>query len=144
MTPTDTFDMRHSTAFYRGISFARLELNRDIKFKRVVTLSYLPVDPLAPYVRANQMILVDTRTGLRRIARLVDINLDKGHLLTPAYDAYRRERNIKGSYLDIYIDEFKRLQGVDEEGGITEEMIKSYLEHHFEPRPNDEFRMEGE
>ena len=29
-------------------------------------------------------------------------------------------------------------------GQMTEEMIKSYLEHHFEPRPNDEFKMEGE
>lgn len=29
-------------------------------------------------------------------------------------------------------------------GAITEEMTKSYLEHHFEPRPNDGFRMEGE
>ena len=29
-------------------------------------------------------------------------------------------------------------------GQMTEEMIKSYLEHHFEPRPNDDFRMEGE
>ena len=29
-------------------------------------------------------------------------------------------------------------------GQMTEEMIKAYLEHHFEPRPNDDFRMEGE
>ena len=29
-------------------------------------------------------------------------------------------------------------------GQMTEEMITSYLEHHFEPRPNDDFRMEGE
>ena len=29
-------------------------------------------------------------------------------------------------------------------GQMMEEMIKSYLEHHFEPRPNDDFRMEGE
>ena len=27
-------------------------------------------------------------------------------------------------------------------GQMTEEMIKQYLEHHFEPRPNDEFKME--
>jgi len=25
---------------------------------------------------------------------------------------------------------------------MTEEMIKEYLEHHFEPNPNDEFKME--
>jgi len=25
---------------------------------------------------------------------------------------------------------------------MTEEMIKQYLEHHFEPNPNDEFKME--
>jgi len=25
---------------------------------------------------------------------------------------------------------------------MTEEMIKQYLEHHFEPRPNDDFKME--
>jgi putative transposase len=25
---------------------------------------------------------------------------------------------------------------------MTEEMIKQYLEHHFEPNPNDNFRME--
>ena len=29
-------------------------------------------------------------------------------------------------------------------GQMTEEMIEQYLEHHFEPRPNDDFRMEGE
>ena len=27
-------------------------------------------------------------------------------------------------------------------GQMTEEMIKQYLEHHFEPNPNDEFKME--
>ena len=27
-------------------------------------------------------------------------------------------------------------------GQMTEEMIKQYLEHHFEPRPNDDFKME--
>jgi len=25
---------------------------------------------------------------------------------------------------------------------MTEEMIKEYLEHHFEPNPNDNFKME--
>ena len=29
-------------------------------------------------------------------------------------------------------------------GQMTEEMIKAYLEHHFESRPNDDFGMEGE
>ena len=29
-------------------------------------------------------------------------------------------------------------------GQMTEEMIKSYLEHHFEPCLKDEFKMEGE
>ena len=29
-------------------------------------------------------------------------------------------------------------------GQMTEEMIKSYLEHHFEPRPDDNFRMKPE
>ena len=24
---------------------------------------------------------------------------------------------------------------------MTDEMIKQYLEHHFEPRPNDDFKM---
>ena len=28
------------------------------------------------------------------------------------------------------------------EGQKTEEMIKQYLEHHFEPKPNDDFKME--
>ena len=28
--------------------------------------------------------------------------------------------------------------------GMTEEMIKQYLEHHFEPKPNEDFRMEPE
>ena len=27
-------------------------------------------------------------------------------------------------------------------GQMTEEMIKEYLEHYFEPNPNDNFRME--
>jgi putative transposase len=27
-------------------------------------------------------------------------------------------------------------------GQMTEEMIKQYLEHHFEPNPNDNFKME--
>ena len=27
---------------------------------------------------------------------------------------------------------------------VTEEMIKQYLKHHFEPKPNDDFRMEPE
>ena len=27
---------------------------------------------------------------------------------------------------------------------MTEEMIKQYLEHHFEPKPNDNFKMEPE
>jgi hypothetical protein len=27
-------------------------------------------------------------------------------------------------------------------GQITEEMIKNYLEHHFEPNPNDDFKTE--
>ena len=27
-------------------------------------------------------------------------------------------------------------------GQMTEEMIKQYLEHHFEPKQNDEFKME--
>jgi len=27
-------------------------------------------------------------------------------------------------------------------GQMTEEMIKQYLEHHLEPNPNDEFKME--
>lgn len=27
-------------------------------------------------------------------------------------------------------------------GQMTEEMIKQYLEHHFEPKPNDDFKME--
>ena len=109
------FDMRHSTSFYRGVSFAQLELNRDIEFQKVVALSYIPVDPLAPYVRANQVILVDRRTGLIRIARFGDIDPDKGHLLTPAYDAYRSERNINGSYREVNITEFQRLQGVDDD-----------------------------
>jgi len=25
---------------------------------------------------------------------------------------------------------------------MTEEVIKQYLEHHFEPKPNDDFKME--
>ena len=29
-------------------------------------------------------------------------------------------------------------------GQMSEEMIKQYLEHHFEPKPNDDFRMEPE
>ena len=29
-------------------------------------------------------------------------------------------------------------------GQMTEEMVKQYLEHHFEPKPNDDFRMEPE
>ena len=29
-------------------------------------------------------------------------------------------------------------------GQMTEEMIKEYLEHHFEPNPNDNFNMEPE
>jgi REP element-mobilizing transposase RayT len=29
-------------------------------------------------------------------------------------------------------------------GQMTEEMIKQYLEHHFEPTPNDDFKMEPE
>ena len=29
-------------------------------------------------------------------------------------------------------------------GQMTEEMIKQYLEHHFESKPNDDFRMEPE
>ena len=29
-------------------------------------------------------------------------------------------------------------------GQMTEEMIKQYLEHHFEPKPNDNFKMEPE
>lgn len=29
-------------------------------------------------------------------------------------------------------------------GQMTEEMIKEYLEHHFEPNPNDNFKMEPE
>ena len=29
-------------------------------------------------------------------------------------------------------------------GQMTEEMIKQYLEHHFEPNPNDDFKMEPE
>ena len=28
-------------------------------------------------------------------------------------------------------------------GNITDEMIKSYLDHHFEPNPNDNFRTES-
>lgn len=27
-------------------------------------------------------------------------------------------------------------------GQVTEEMVQEYLEHHFEPNPNDNFRME--
>jgi len=27
---------------------------------------------------------------------------------------------------------------------MTEEMIKQYLEHHFEPKANDDFKMEPE
>ena len=27
---------------------------------------------------------------------------------------------------------------------MTEEMIKTYLEHHFEPNPNDDFKTEDE
>jgi len=26
-------------------------------------------------------------------------------------------------------------------GQMTEEMIKQYLEHHFEPNPNDDFKI---
>jgi putative transposase len=29
-------------------------------------------------------------------------------------------------------------------GQMTEEMIKQYLEHHFEPNTNDNFKMEPE
>ena len=29
-------------------------------------------------------------------------------------------------------------------GQMTEEMIQEYLEHHFEPRSNDNFRIDGE
>ena len=29
-------------------------------------------------------------------------------------------------------------------GQMTEEMIKQYLEHHFEPNPNDDFKVEPE
>ncbi|RFC39423.1 MAG: hypothetical protein DID90_2727552290, partial [Candidatus Nitrotoga sp. LAW] len=27
-------------------------------------------------------------------------------------------------------------------GQMTEAMIEQYLEHHFEPKPNDDFKME--
>ncbi|PTQ79686.1 transposase IS200 family protein, partial [Nitrosospira multiformis] len=29
-------------------------------------------------------------------------------------------------------------------GQMTEEMIKQYLEHHFEPRPDDDFKIESD
>jgi putative transposase len=28
-------------------------------------------------------------------------------------------------------------------GQVTDEMIKNYLEHHFEPKPNDDFKTEA-
>ena len=36
------------------------------------------------------------------------------------------------------------LGGIVTVGQMTEEMIKQYLEHHFEPNQNDNFKMEPE
>jgi len=58
-------------------------------------------------------------------------------------------RRIKGNTASRLFEEFphlkKRYWGRHfwaTVGQMTEEMIKQYLEHHFEPNPNDEFKME--
>ena len=65
-------------------------------------------------------------------------------------------RRIKGNTASRLFEEFPHLKkrywgrhfwatddiSAPRVGQMTEEMIKQYLEHHFEPNPNDEFKME--
>ena len=59
-------------------------------------------------------------------------------------------RRIKGRTLSYLFEEFPYLKKYwgrrfcATVGQMTEEMIKQYLEHHFESNPNDNFKMEPE
>jgi putative transposase len=89
------------------------------------------------------------------------VSKDHAHILVscpPEMAPSEIMRRIKGRTSSYLFEEFPYL----EEGGtgegifgregiycatvgqMTEEMIKQYLEHHFEPNPNDNFKMEPE
>ena len=78
-------------------------------------------------------------------------------LVRQTCEAFEIMRRIKGRAVSKLFEEFphlkKRYWGrhgcargylCATVGQMTEEMIKKYLEHHFEPKPNDDFRMEPE
>jgi putative transposase len=82
-----------------------------------------------------------------------EVSKDHVHILVsapPTMAPSEIMRRIKGNTASRLFEEFphlkKRYWGrgyfCATVGQMTEEMIKQYLEHHFEPNPNDEFKME--
>ena len=110
-------------------------------------------------------IALRVRELVRQRCEIFEIKILKGvvskdhvHLLVsapPAMAASEIMRRIKGRTSSKLFEEFPRLRKrywgrhfwargyfCVTVGQVTEEMIKEYLEHHFEPNPDDDFRTE--
>jgi putative transposase len=98
------------------------------------------------------------RELVRQVCTTFEIRIVKGvvskdhvHILAPS----EIMRRIKGNTSNRLFEEFPRLKKrywgqhfwargyfCATVGQMTDEMIKNYLEHHFEPNPNDDFKAE--
>ncbi len=110
-------------------------------------------------------VAVRVRDLVRQTCEVFEIKILKGvvskdhvHLLVsapPTMAASEIMRRIKGRTSSKLFEEYPRLKKrywgrhfwargyfCVTSGQVTEEMIKEYLEHHFEPNPDDDFRTE--
>ena len=110
-------------------------------------------------LRARELI---RQTCLSRDITIVQGSIGKDHIhmliaCPPTMAPAKIMQYIKGRSSRLLQEEFPHLQKrywgqhmwargyfCATVGQLTEEMIQEYLEHHFEPRPNDDFRMEEE
>jgi putative transposase len=110
-------------------------------------------------------VALRVREWVRRTCEIFEIKILKGvvskdhvHVLVsapPTIAPSEIMRRIKGRTSSKLFEEFPRLKKrywgrhfwargyfCVTVGQVTEEMIKEYLEHHFEPNPDDDFRTE--
>ena len=110
------YDKRHSTVAFRGCSYARLELNRDLNHQRVVALSRATFrDPLVFFMPATTVLLSDTRTGMLRVAKFRDIDLDKGHLLASTYLSMEKDLGLESSKGTIFPKRLENIPNLNED-----------------------------
>ncbi|PQQ39482.1 IS200/IS605 family transposase [Photorhabdus luminescens] len=111
-------------------------------------------------------VAIRVRELVRQTCEAFEIRILKGvvskdhvHILVsspPTLSPSEIMRRLKGRTASKLFEEFSHLKKRDwgqhfwgrgyfcaTAGQLTEEMIKAYLEHHFEPNPDDNFRMDN-